>query len=93
MRLKKDVAKTANKMPNPVFVITFSFHCILSYHTLPKGYTLGKQSFVKLKYQFLSISIEDCAFFCCSLKEEANVPSKLKNNWTQIIKNSYLTKF
>lgn len=29
---------------------------------LPKGYTLGKQSFVKLKYQFLSISIEDCAF-------------------------------
>ena len=63
MRLKKDVAKTANKMPNPVFVITFSFHCILSYHTLPKGYTLGKQSFVKLKYQFLSISIEDCAFF------------------------------
>ena len=61
---------------------------------LPKGYTLGKQSFVKLKYQFLSISIEDCAFFFfCSLKEEANVPSKLENNWTQIIKNSYLTKF
>lgn len=45
MRLKKDVAKTTNEMTNPVFALKFSLHCILSYHLLSKGYTLGKQSF------------------------------------------------
>ena len=45
MRLKKDVAKTTNKVTNPVFTIKFSLHCMLSYRPLSKGYTLGKQSF------------------------------------------------
>ena len=45
MRLKKGVAKTTNKMTKPVFAIKFSLHCMLSYHPLSKGYTLGKQSF------------------------------------------------